>query len=160
MNDFVLKISKTGDDIRTVERKRLAFDSTLDTMKVARSGQLYIDLPAESDISGLRVRTASYLHDLGYVPMFTPPVNDVLYSGGISGGGDWIVNEEYSAALPSEGAITLVLDEWAGLRVTSTEIILEVTRFDAFGGNSFGARRCTVNYTLFYNQMDEAMDLL
>lgn len=160
-NSFGIKISKSGYDAKTASQKDLTFDSSLDTLKISKTGSIYIDLPEEALSSSSKTYTATYAHGLGYVPLIFPPIRDIKYPGDITTGGDWSVNEIYYAYLPGEGTIYIILDEIATIQSSSTYITLKVTRYDSLStGITFGERRVTYNYNIFSNSATEEYNYL
>lgn len=160
MSNYGLKISKTGYDVNTALPKNLALSSQFDTLKVVRSGTLTINLPSETIVSNTTVRTTSYSHNLGYIPLFIPLIKRVIYAGDLATGGSYTVNDIAEIDIPPGPYGPSIGGELIDLYVTSTSLTLSITRYSPLGSQIYGARTATLYYTLFHNQVDSAFNLL
>jgi len=160
-SNFGIKISKDGSNVTTCANKDLAYNSNLDSLKISKTGSVYIDLPEEALSSTSKNYTSNYAHGLGYVPLFFPLVKNIRYDGNITTGTDWSLNDLAYSTIPNEGTITIVIDEIGTIEVGSTNLTLSVTRYDVLStGITFGERRVTFNYIVFLNSAVDEFNLL
>jgi hypothetical protein len=166
-----IKVSKEGVDVKTAANKDLLISSEFDTFKIAKTGSLVISLSAETVNFSEVIREATYAHGLGYVPFYGPLTRGVLYgldeylggdyAGKLENGGDYILNDIEEVRIPAVGYSPAIAGESVGVFVSSTNLILRVKRFNAMPEDvKFGARKCTLYYTIFHNRVDEQFNLL
>lgn len=161
MSNYGMKVSKRGKNVFTAPSKDLAFSSKFDTFKVLFSGELSLDLPAETVTSASVDHEVEFNHNLGYVPFYLPLAKGIVYLDALSSGGDYNINDSNELDIPAGGYSPGTSGEAARVYATSNKIVLKVTRFELFGfGQSFGARTVNVFYTLFHNRVDEEISLL
>lgn len=161
MSRIGIKVAKSGFDAKTAEAKNLKFDSTYDSFKVFHADQLQIVLGSETLNSSSSTYTASFTHDLGYIPFFLPLAREVEYLDDLASGGDYSVNDLSEVDIPYGGYSPPSTGEIALVYVTISEIILQIYRYNSFPiDQDFGVRLASVNFTLFYNQVDRSMNLL
>lgn len=160
MLDFGIKISKEGKDVNTATAKDLSFSSQYDTLKVLRTGTLTISLPSETINNNVKTYTATYTHNLGYIPFFLPLARNVLNQNTVGSTTAWNINDTNDVAIPAGGFSPSTEGEYARLYATSTTLVLEVKRYNSIPINvAFGAKTANVYYTLFHNRVDETVDL-
>lgn len=176
MSSYGLKFSKSGVNVETAENKDLLISSQFDTFKVFRTGSLSLSLPTETLRDTQKSYTSTYTHNLGYIPFVLPNV--------IVGIGNpapfefdmvptpveyrvttpYVINDVNDVSLPPGpfGFGPTFIYEVIELEVTSTQINLVITRVcDSMGNDvKFTASVGTLYYTIFYNRVDEEMDLL
>jgi len=166
-----IKVSIEGVDVKTATDKELLISSQFDTAKVKVTGTLDLELPEEDVSGGFVVHTATVAHGFSDIPLYSPTTRGNLYGldeflGGdyiakISTGGDYIVNDISEVRIPAAAYSSATVGEMASVFIDSTNLILQVDRFEFFGSPvTFGARKATLYYTIFYNRIDEEFDLL
>jgi hypothetical protein len=158
---FGIKISKPGDDVFTTPNKNLAFSGQFDTFKILHTGTLSYSLPDETLTSTTKTYTATYTHNLGYIPFFLPQVLQVLNLDEPNNSSTTFqVNDAAQFAIPRGGYDGSLAAELASIYVTSTTLVFEIVREETVGvAANFGPHTATVDYTLFYNRIDETFDL-
>lgn len=170
---YGIAISKANQSALTADDKDLEFSSRVDQPKVLITTQISLDLPAETLSStaptpDTSVHTETYAHNLGYIPMFIPEANLQQYtdSGGTadpSSTDDYYVNDKGPEQMRFATGFTSPFTETIQIYATSTEIVLEVERFFVSfmgaGTYDFGEHTVYVDITVFYNRVDELLDL-
>lgn len=166
-NDFGIKVSKKGVDVKTAGYKDLIFSSQFDGMKIKRTGSIVLSLPSET-FGGSpayetdRVHEASYTHNIGDIPIFLPRITGMIsYIGvDVSSGANFVVNDLEEQDIPIYGYGDPLL-EWAEVIMKSDKLILRVRRYNQTGSNvNFSARTATLYYTIFHNQADVEFNLI
>ncbi len=171
MSDYGIKVSKAGVNVETAANKDLLISSNLDTFKIARTGSLVISLPVDTVNASNVIREATYAHGLGYTPFFAPLTRGVIYGiddyfGGdyqdrLENGGDYVLNDIEEVRIPAAGYSPAIAAEMVGVFIDATNLVLRVNRFSIMPGDViFGARKCTLYYTIFHNRVDEQFNLL
>jgi hypothetical protein len=155
-----IKVSKAGVDVKTATNKELLITSQFDTLKIALTGSLSISLPSETLTTENVTRTTNVSHNLGYVPMFQPAILGVIYTGNNATGGDYVINDYGDILTPAGAYGPATQAEESNVYIDDEKLYLYVNRFVALGSETFGARTVTLHYTIFYNKIDETMDLL
>lgn len=166
-NDFGIKVSKKGVDVKTATYKDLIFSSQFDSMKIKKTGSIALNLPSESFGGGPAYETARmhegiYTHSIGDIPIFLPRITGMIsyIAGDVSTGASFTVNDLEEQDIPIYGYGDMVL-EWADVIMKSDKLILRVTRFNLTGSNvTFSARTATLYYTIFHNRADVEFNLL
>jgi len=169
-NDYGIKVSKRGVDVETATPKQLIFSSQFDTMKIRKTGTLTLNLPGET-FGGepytefYRIHEATYMHNLGYIPIFLPRVTEMVSYLGEEVSHyrkSFIVNDLEEKDIPIYG-YGLVVGEYVSVIMKSDRLILRVVRenysyepLDVF----FAGRKATLYYTIFYNKINEELDLI
>lgn len=143
------RVAKQGFDVNMAKVGELAIDERLMTMKVALSGTLEIDLPAETIVAGGGIVNKDYTdtvtHGLNRVPLFFPMVGRMYLDP--DSASDIVLNDyRRSTTNTLELALVQVTDEQLRLFVSRTAIITNKT---------FTAHKVTLYYTLFYNCLEE-----
>jgi hypothetical protein len=167
---YGIKIAKPGFSVYTADNKDLALTSQLDTFKVMHSGTITLNIPkvtwGDADTPASATYEESYTHNLGYVPYFTP-VNGNKLLCAYNTTADYYMNDEVLTGPFESYSPPVDAGQYITLYATTTTLVLSVYRF--YAGSLLGppdpdvvfkARECTVDYTVFYNQMDAEFDLL
>lgn len=161
--NFGIKISRLGVDVKTASLKELIYSSQFDTQKIKKTGTLTLDLPAETlDLNfGSVSREAKVPHGCNYIPLFLPRISGIaVYTDNqVTNGGSYTVNDLEDNDIPIYGYGGMVL-ELVDVLVDSTDLILRVTRESFANPVLFGQRTATFFYTIFHNKVDEEMNLL
>lgn len=174
-------VFKLGDDVNTDPDYLLRIDSKYDSFKVAKSNLITLNLPTwnapaattavdpdtgfDYVVPATQTVTASDLHGLSYVPYYQPFVpykidltevyaNDIPSTVNING----LVNIfSPNFAFVSEG-----YSEEVYVWVNDSRVYIDYTRnnIDTSSGHTFPARTITMDYTVFYNRVDEEFNLL
>lgn len=160
MGNFGIKISQPSSNVFTAAPKDLSFSTQYDTLKIVKTGTITLSLPEEEIDADFEIRTETYTHNLGYIPLFQPLAKNVIYPGDLDDTDDFIINNAVEEDIPAGGYSPGTAFEVATVYATSTDLILEVNRTSAIIPITFGARDAIVYYTLFYNKLDEEFDLL
>lgn len=162
-----MKISREGVDVKKASYKDLLFSTQFDTLKILKTGTLSIDLPEEvlnSGATATSTHSVSYEHNLDYIPMFLPLFGGVGYATltrGVDDTSDFIVNDSAEWEIPPGSYSPSEYNEVATIYVTTTEIVLQIYRYNTLPVNqTFGEHTAEAYYTLFYNNMSNEMDLL
>lgn len=156
-NNFVIKVSREGVPVENATVKQTAFSTEFDSLKVAYSGTLTVSLPSETITGTNTVRTATYGHGLGYIPIFLPLYSTVSID--YTDPADQIYNDIVESDLLEVGSFGSA-GEQANIYVDDTNFTLSVNRFDIGVGTLFEAHDVTVYFTILYNELNEEMDLL
>lgn len=156
--DFVVKLSKPGFDVMTTDDKNLQMSSEFDSHKIAKTGVLTVELPAETFAGETKTRTDTYSHGLGYVPMYLPAVTD-LKNGNSGTTDDYVCNDNAFFVPLILGYSPWIEGEGVRVYITTTQLVLEVNRV-ALGPVAFGAHDVVFYYTVLYNQVDTEFNLL
>ena len=170
-----IKVSKSGVDVKTAADKDLLISSQFDTFKILRTGELSLSLAEETLNDEQKSYTATYTHNLGYIPFVLPNVivgignpapyvlDFTLTPAEYRVTTPYIVNDINDVSLPPGpfGFGPAFIYEAIELEVTTTQIKLVITRVcDSLGNDvKFTASVGTLYYTIFYNRVDETMDL-
>lgn len=161
--DYGIKISKKGIDVKTALPKELIYSSQFDTCKIKKTGTLILDLPSETlDVTNGSVsREAKIPHGCNYIPLFLPRISGIVaYTDNqVTNGVSYTVNDLEDNDIPIYGYGGMVL-ELVDVLVDSTDLILRVTRESFANPVLFGQRTATLFYTIFHNKVDEEMNLL
>jgi len=160
-----ISIARDGYDAQSGHPKDFKVDSRFDTFKVYKTGTLLLECP--SVIAQTDTRTVYFEHNLGYIPFFTPlvPYTTNLHNIYFSGGGYTIptnINVSNLSEYNFARVISTSSDEEEVVRVwvTSTRLYLQLFRQNYYGSTTFEERNITMNYTIFYNRVDEEFNLL
>jgi len=163
MSSCGIKVSKSGSDVTTAEDKDLVVSSQFSTVKVAQTGTLTRSLPGEwIDFGDYVTRTATYNHGRGYVPLYLPSVAGVS-NADFTTTDDFICNDHCYFVPLILGYGPAAHGEWAWVKITSTQLILTVTRANSAGADEaryFGDHDVMLYYTIFYNRVDTEFNLL
>lgn len=158
-NKFGIKISKPGISVVSAEPKDLVFSTQFNTLKILRTGTLSVSLPAENVNNTSRIRTATYTHNLGYIPMFLPMVQGIVSD--FTSTATVIVNDAEETEIPPAPYGPGTSGETSRVYVTDTQIVLEVNRYNLLPFNeAMVAKTVTVYYTLFWDQVDNEFNVL
>lgn len=165
MSNIGIKVSKEGEDVLKASNKDLLISSQFDTFKIFKTGEIYIDLPEETFNTGVRTKTATFNHNLGYPPVYTPMMRShYAYDDDpnfLENGGNYIVNDIDGNPIPASEGWSPGFDyEASSVYIDSTKLTLEITRSAWVFDVKFGARRATLYYTIFYNPINEEFNLL
>jgi hypothetical protein len=183
MSNYGIKVSKGGIEVKTAANKDLLISSDFDTFKIQRTGSLTISIPTETLKNTSKTYTATYSHNLGYIPFVLPSLNlgignpapfnldftktPVEYQVTTP----YVFNdieEQYIPPGPFGFGGPVIVFEVANLEVSSTQLKIVVTRtssvLDPFTGLyedvKFTASTGTLYYTIFHNRADEEFNLL
>lgn len=160
-----------SESVKTDPDYKHRLDSKYDTLKVARTGTLTLNVPSVN-LSNMQedTRTGSFTHGLGYIPFYAPFLPYLSYVD------EFYLLNEGAADIPT----TVLLNdleaieipkgiagyeypyaEWAYIWVDDDKLNLKYFRvnFD-FSAYTFPARTINLNYTIFYNRIDEEFNLL
>jgi hypothetical protein len=163
-----LAIAKEGEDAQG-HPKDMNIDSRFDTFKVYRTGTLTLNATAVTIPTAGTYNTQStyYTHGLGYVPFFTPLVpyqselNYVFFNrGGYTIPSTINVSELSDFRLSYITGAGTSTQEQVRVYITSSRLYLVFRRSSAWDDEGFPARTINLNYTIFYNRVDEEFDLL
>jgi len=157
MPNYGVKISKPGVSVLTGENTDLIKTSKFYTFLISRTGELVINLPAETLTGTSKTYTATYSHNLGYVP-FHQPTGEFFVDYG--DGGDYIVNDICDQIVPAGAFGPTTEGERAIIYVTTSSLVLKIVRNSMFFGIPFNKRKATLYYTIFSNRVNEEFDLL
>lgn len=135
MQDFGIKISKPGIDVKTASKEDLVFTSKYDTLKLFKSGNGSQSVPAATGPFGPSGEaTVEITHDLGYKPAF------MVFCTSI-----WRSNDKFSPyAFKSIGAISPDGGQYA---VDTTKLYIHL-----YNGDVTGARTIFFRYHIYYNE--------
>ena len=138
-------------------------DSRADTFKVFTNGDLTLSAPSVTKSSGQSDSiTVSYAHNLGYVPFFTPivPYKVDLNTVGLSPI-PATVDINSLEDMNYQPGIVADSGEVVYVYITSTSLYLKFVRTNlGLSDKTFVARTLNMNYTIFYNDISEAFNLL
>lgn len=168
MNDFGIKISKEGKDVKACQDKDLILSSEFDTFKIGFSDRLTLTYPnwsynyTGSPIS--RTDSAYFEHNLGYIPYYTPRCLDESAPSSPMGTGTLYINE----AIQGGPLVNYSPPSWirglVNVYVTNTRLYIEVTReFNYATENESGTwygGTVYMDYTIFRNSLSEEFNLL
>ncbi len=179
MSNFGIKVSKEGVDVKTASNKDLLISSEFDTFKVFRTGSIVLNMPNETLSEEQKSYTATYTHNLGYVPAALPIVSISGFAGNVAPiDENWWETGRYKVTSPyivndiSDiivnpgiwGAGPTFVHEGIRTEINSTQLKLIIDRvcfLGPFGGEiEFTASQATLYYTIFHNRVDEEFDLL
>lgn len=146
-------LAKEGD-AKTNFPTRNSVDSRFDTFKIAKTGTLVMNVPAETIIagSGDSIYTEVVEHKLGYPPVYLPEAGigmrlDLTES--------FIVND--ILGLGNSYDSDPILDVY----VNSDNLIMRYRRQDyIYMDTEYNALTITLYYTIFYNEIGEEFNLL
>lgn len=160
MSNIGLKISKDGHEITDGDND-MSMTSKYDGLKIKETGTITASLSAET-LAHLAYKTyvEYYTHNLTYVPFYTPYFNG-LENSDYATTNDFIINNSLNRMPPAGTPSALVDTEFVSASIDGTVLRLFIAR-QAFlpGGGSvyFGAHDIVLNYTIFYNEIDEVVD--
>lgn len=136
MNDFGIKISQPGYDVKTAAKENLVFTSKYDMLKLFTSGSGSQSVPA-ADVPTLTSGTATVeiTHSLGYKPAF------MVFCSSI-----WRTSDKLSPyAYKSIGSISPDGGQYA---VDTTKLYIHL-----YNGDPGGARTIYYRYHIYYNEL-------
>lgn len=146
-------MTKKGFDINYATPKDFAFNADYMTMKMALSGTLQINLPAETIVAGGGIVNKDYTdsvsHGLYRVPIVLPYLSTMYLDTNTPT--DIILNE-----YRQQTSSTL---EFATIRITNSQLTLFVRRTAIIVNKTFTAHKVTLYYTLFWNDITGELDL-
>lgn len=156
------KISQSGQNVISAAHKDLIWSSQFDTLKVLYAGTLTVSLPDETLNNKVKTYTATYTHSLGYIPFFLPHAIQALNQvEPTNSSAVFNVNDANQVAIPAGGFSPALAGEMANVYATTTTLVLEITRFEyAMSPADFGPHNATLDYTLFYNKVNETFNFL
>ena len=136
MNDFGIKISQPGYDVKTAPKERLVFSSKYDTLKLFKSGSGSQAVPAATAPWGPSgTATVTIAHNLSYKPAF------MVFCTSI-----WRSNDKFSPyAYRSIGAIS---PDGGQYSVDTTNLYIHL-----YNGDPGGARTIYYRYHIYYNEL-------
>lgn len=155
-------IAKDGHNVLNAEPKDMILTSQADSLKILATGSLSISLPNETLTSQTKTYTASYTHSLGYIPFFFPhAINTLNQDEPTDSNVEFNINESNQVALPAGAFSPALAAEFADIYTTTTELVLRITRYEEAGSPAdFGAHNATLNFTLFYNKINETFNFI
>lgn len=168
INNFGSRFTIPGVNIASAKLNERQQDSNLGNYQILRTGTLSISLPSENINNSNTLRTVSYQHNLGYVPLFDPCVGIVSYidednytTRTLTDADTFIVNDADEGTIPAGAYGPGMAGETARLYATTTAITLEINRYNMLPfDEAFGARTAEVYYTLYKGQMNKEIDFL
>jgi len=137
MNDYGIKVSQSGYDVKVANKENLVFSSQYDTLKLFKSGNGSQEVPA-ADIDTLTSGTATVTvaHDLGYKPVF------MVFCTSI-----WRDDTKFSPyAYKGIGAISPDGGQYA---VDTANLYIHL-----YNGDPDGARTIYYRYHIYYNELE------
>jgi hypothetical protein len=165
-----ITLAKEGFNAKTGHPKDMNIDSRFDTFKIFTTGTLTIDAPevTTTGIGDVDTQTVYFEHDLGYIPFYSPLVprrNELHFIYFSRSGPDDIpepvnVSDLSDFTLSNIIATGPVISERILVYITATRLYLVFKREGYYGGETFPARTINMKYTIFYNRIDEELNLL
>ena len=135
MTDYGIKVSQSGNDVKTANKEYLVFSSKYDTLKLFSNGSGSQSVPAATAGGPSGTATVEITHDLGYKPAF------IVFCTSI-----WRSNDKFSPyAYKSIGAISPDGGQYA---VDTTKLYIHL-----YNGDSTGARTIYYRYHIYYNEL-------
>lgn len=156
---YGVKVSKQETDVKSATENSLNLSSKYETLKVKTTGTLVVELPSETISDDYAAYSSQVEHGLSYPPFYLPSARR-LENAGYSTTNDFIVNDNCYFVPLLFGYGPSLTGEIISLYVTSTDIILDVFRSATFLPITFGAHDVICHYTIFYNCIDEELDLV
>ena len=177
-------VIKIGDNTETDPDYKLRLHTGYDSLKVAKTGTLTLNLPAwnapvaqvKTDPStGLdyteaaeKTDTTNEVHGLDYVPYYQPFVpyrSDLteIYKVPIDNiPASFSINELQTVFSPSYAWPSPQYTEWVYVWISDSRIYIDYVRrnWDSANTHSFPTRTVTMGYTIFHNRVDEEFNLL
>jgi hypothetical protein len=165
-----IAVAKESKDAKSGHPKDMHIDSRFDTFKIYKTGTITLNAP-EVTTSGAGVvdtRSTYFAHNLGYIPFYTPlvPYNNELQFIYFNRSGPPDIPEPVNVSDLSDFALSNIyatspwISERIQVYVTSTRLYLVFKREGYYGGETFPARTINMKYTIFYNKINETLDLL
>jgi hypothetical protein len=171
MGDYGIKVAKEGHDVISGEDKDMSLHSRYNTFKFQKTGRLTLEVPSETlTYAGSAVHSnhvVSYEHNLGYLPFYLPRGNlFTADSTTLTGSSDlsiYVNDQQYEPILYSYSP-TMMIREIIQVFVTADKLNLlwrrEVNGMFMPGDVDYYSAEAYVDYVVFYNQMDQEVDLL
>jgi hypothetical protein len=142
----------------------MTLDSRLDTFKVFYNGDLSISASSVTLAAGNSdSSTTNYSHGLGYAPFFTPMVAYKVDLGtiGVSPIPTNINVNDFEDSNIDTGGAAILTGEVVYVYVDTDKIYLKFERTNnGASSHTFPARNISMNFTIFYNSIDEEFNLL
>ena len=136
MTNYGIKVSQTGNDVKTANKEGLVFSSKYDTLKLFTNGSGSQSVPAATDPWGPPgAATVEITHNLGYKPAF------IVFCTSICRPSDKFSPYAYAG-------IDLIVPDGGFYAVDTTKLYIHL-----YNGNPEEARTIYYRYHIYYNEL-------